>query len=64
MTLFGVLYDKVQIQEKRGQPEKSEINLLHKFDPKSLEQLKEVMKNETAKKLEESRAKAREQLKK
>jgi predicted DNA-binding protein YlxM (UPF0122 family) len=58
-TLLGILYDKRQLHEKRGTPEVSYVGVVHKFDPKSLESLKEVMQVETQKRLEESKAVAR-----
>jgi predicted DNA-binding protein YlxM (UPF0122 family) len=62
-TLLGILYDKRQLHEKRGTPEISYVGVVHKFDPKSLEQLKDVMKVETQKRIEESRDVARQSMK-
>jgi len=62
-TLLGILYDKRQLHEKRGTPEISYVGVVHKFDPKSLEQLKDVMKVETQKRIEESRDVARKAMK-
>ena len=58
-TLLGILYDKRQLHEKRGTPEISYVGVVHKFQDSSLEQLKEVMQVETAKRIEESRKVAR-----
>ena len=61
-TLLGILYDKRQLHEKRGTPEISLVGMVHTFDPKSIDQLREVMGVETQKKLEESRAIARKNM--
>lgn len=54
-VLLGILYDKRSQHDKRGVPEISYTGVVHSFDPKSLEQLKEIMQVETQKRLEHSR---------
>ena len=61
-VLLGILYDKRTQHEKRGLPEISYVGVVHKFDPKSLDQLKEIMGKETAKRLEESRKQTMKEL--
>lgn len=61
-VLLGILYDKRAQHEKRGLPEISYVGVVHAFDPKNLEQIRSVIAEETAKRLEESRRSAMKEL--
>lgn len=61
-VLLGILYDKRSQHEKRGLPEVSYVGVVHKFDPDSIKQLKDVISTETQKRLEESRQATLKQL--
>lgn len=54
-TLLGILYDKRTLHDRKGTPEISYIGVIHKFDQSNLDQIRAIMQQETAKRIEEQR---------
>ena len=61
-TLFGIFTDKLKQVRSQGMPEVSYVGVVHKFDPKSLAQLKEIMAQETQRRKKESEELAKQKM--